>query len=299
MKLLLQLFIYCILFVKPFYGQTVDSLKTKIERIIAGKNAEVGVAIIGNNGKDKVTFRGEQHFPMQSVFKFHLACAVLAEVDKGKISLSQKIKITAKDLKEDTWSPIKNSYPKGTVLTVADLLSYTVSQSDNIACDLLFNLIGGPTVVDAYFKQLDLKEVSIVATEKQMHQDWNVQFKNWTTPVAANEVLAAFFYNANRKLSYESHALLWKIMKATNTGQRRIRGQLPGELVVAHKTGSSGSDSNGVTAAVNDIGIVFIPKKSPFFISVFITNSKENDDTNEKIIADIAKVAYDYFKIEK
>ena len=120
-----------------------------------------------------------------------------------------------------------------------------------------------------------------------MHQDWNVQFNNWTTPVAANEALAAFFYNANKKLSYESHAFLWKIMKATTTGQKRIRGQLPEELVVAHKTGSSGADSNG------------IPKKSPFFISVFITNSKENNDTNEKIIADIAKAAYDYFKIER
>jgi len=299
MKTLLQLIIYSLLFVQPIYAQTVDSLRSRIDKIIAGKNAEVGVAIIGNNGRDKVILRGDQHFPMQSVFKFHLACAVLAEVDKGKISLQQKIKITAKDLKEDTWSPIKNAYPKGTVLTVADLLSYSVSQSDNIACDLLFNLIGGPAVVDTYLKQLDLKDISIVATEKQMHQDWNVQFNNWTTPVAANEALAAFFYNANKKLSYESHAFLWKIMKATTTGQKRIRGQLPEELVVAHKTGSSGADSNGVTAAVNDIGIVFIPKKSPFFISVFITNSKENNDTNEKIIADIAKAAYDYFKIER
>jgi beta-lactamase class A len=47
---------------------------------------------------------------------------------------------------------------------------------------------------------------------------------------------------------------------------------------------------------VNDIGIVFLPNGKHFFISVFVTNSKENADTNEKIIADVAKATWDYFK---
>jgi beta-lactamase class A/beta-lactamase class A VEB len=84
-------------------------------------------------------------------------------------------------------------------------------------------------------------------------------------------------------------------MKETETGEHRLRGSLPKETIVAHKTGSSGTNKEGLTAAVNDIGIVFLPNGQHFFISVFVTESKENADTNEKIIADISKEAWNYF----
>ena len=90
-------------------------------------------------------------------------------------------------------------------------------------------------------------------------------------------------------------------MRETSTGVNRLKGQLPENTVVAHKTGSSGTNKQtGITAAVNDIGIVFLPNGKHFYISVFVTDSKENADVNEKIIADIGKVVWDYFasKIE-
>ena len=71
---------------------------------------------------------------------------------------------------------------------------------------------------------------------------------------------------------------------------------MPEDTIVAHKTGSSGvNKTTGITAAVNDIGIVFLPNGEHFFISVFVTESKESAETNERIIADIAKVTWDYF----
>jgi beta-lactamase class A/beta-lactamase class A VEB len=74
---------------------------------------------------------------------------------------------------------------------------------------------------------------------------------------------------------------------------------VPKGTVVAHKTGWSGTNKDGVTAAVNDIGIIFLPNGQHFAISVFVTNSKEDIATNERIIADIAKVAWDYFSTKK
>lgn len=84
-------------------------------------------------------------------------------------------------------------------------------------------------------------------------------------------------------------------MRESQTGLKRLKGQLPQGTVVAHKTGSSGTNKAGLTAAVNDIGIVFLPNGKPFFISVLVTDSNENAETNEKIIADIAKVMWDHF----
>lgn len=72
---------------------------------------------------------------------------------------------------------------------------------------------------------------------------------------------------------------------------------MPDEIIVAHKTGWSGTNKEtGITAAVNDIGIVFLPNGDYFIISVFVSESKENFDTNEKIIADIAKAPFDFYQ---
>lgn len=277
-------------------AQTANSLQREIQQIISTKNAVVGVSIVGNNGKDTLSINGDSRFPMQSVFKFHIALAVLSEIDKGKFSLEQKIKIEKKDLLPNLYSPIRDKYPDGASLTIAEILAYTVSASDNVGCDVLLKLIGGPQAVEDYFVKNKFKDVSIKFNEEDQQSNWNLQFQNWTTPKAANKVLSSFYDNRKKLLSPKSYDFIWKAMKDTETGRNRLKGQLPANAVVAHKTGSSGTNSaTGVTAAVNDIGIVFLPDGRHFFISVFVTNSKEDAATNEKIIADVSKAAWAYF----
>ena len=87
-------------------------------------------------------------------------------------------------------------------------------------------------------------------------------------------------------------------MKGTRTGTARLKGQLPKTAIVAHKTGTSGTNDEGLTAAVNDIGIIFLPNGKHYFISVFISKSTEDDEINERIISDISKVTWDYFTKE-
>lgn len=285
----------CFLIYSQASAQTTDSLRQKIQQIVSAKNAVVGVSIIGNDGKDTVSINGDRHFPMQSVFKFHVALAVLSQIDKGKFSLDQKIKIEKKDLMPDLYSPIRDKYPDGVTLTISKILKYTVSESDNAGCDILLRLIGGPQVVEEYFTENNFNNISIKINEEVQQSNWDNQFLNWTTPKGANETLAGFYLNNTKLLSEKSYDFIWKIMKETSTGTNRIKGQLPENTVVAHKTGTSGANKEGLTAAVNDIGIVFLPNGQHFYISVFVTNSLENADTNEKIIADISKAAWDYF----
>jgi beta-lactamase class A/beta-lactamase class A VEB len=287
------------LFCCQAFAQTTDSLTAKIQQIILLKNVEVGVAIIGNNEKDTLSINGNQHFPLQSVFKFHIALTVLSQIDKGKFNLNQKIKIEKKDLLPDLYSPIRDEYPNGGTLTLSKILEYTVSQSDNVGCDVLLRLIGGPEVVEKYCKDNDIKDISIKINEEQQQANWDLQFQNWTTPKGANETLKKFYSNKNNLLSKKSYNFIWKVMRKTKTGQNRLKGQLPKRTIVAHKTGSSGANKKGLTAAVNDIGIVFLPSGQHYFISVFVTKSTENAETNEKIIADISKVTWDYFTKKK
>jgi beta-lactamase class A len=242
-----------LLMIKPFHLATVlflitaseiaaqptDSLRLKIQQIVSTKNAMVGVSIIGNNGKDTVSINGENHYPMQSVFKFHIALAVLSQIDKGKFSFGQKIEIRKTELLPNLYSPLRDKYPNGAALTISEILKYTVSASDNVGCEVLLGLLGGAELVEKYFVENNFKDISIKFNEEQQQSNWDLQFQNWTTPKAANKVLVSFYYN--------------------------------------------------------DIGIVFLPNGKHYFISVFVTNSREDAGTNEKIIAGISKATWDYF----
>jgi beta-lactamase class A/beta-lactamase class A VEB len=296
-KTLLPFVILCTLTIQS-YSQHKVILRKKIDSLIQNKKAVVGVAINGLNIQDSISINGDKHFPMQSVFKFPIALTVLSEVDKGNLSLDQEIEITKNDLLPGLWSPIQEKHPNGTVLTLAEIIEYTVSLSDNVGCDVLLKLLGGPEVVENYFFSLGFKDFAVKINEETMQNNWELQFLNWTTPKEANKILVLFYENKNGLLSKESYDFIWKVMKNTKTGKNRIKGQLPKEISVAHKTGWSGKHKEtGITAAVNDIGIVFFPNGNHYTISVFITASLESLETNEKIIADISKAAWDYFVV--
>ncbi|NQW43094.1 MAG: serine hydrolase [Bacteroidetes bacterium] len=46
---------------------------------------------------DTISINNQLHFPMQSIYKFHLALAIIYQVDSGKFSLDQKIALTKKN----------------------------------------------------------------------------------------------------------------------------------------------------------------------------------------------------------
>ncbi|WP_400263235.1 class A beta-lactamase, subclass A2 [Sphingobacterium sp. SG20118] len=293
---LIKLTLILLLFSLQIHAQSMDSLRTNLENIVQSKDALIGIAITGIDKQDTLGVNADHHLPMQSVFKVPIAIVMLSEIDKGNFELDQEIKITKKDMTPEIWSPIREKYPKGVTLTIREILEYTLTLSDNIGCDVILKLLGGPQVVERYFTNMGFSDISIKINEKTMQSDWESQFRNWATPREINKILQTFYVNEKNLLSLEQYDFLWSTMISTNTGLNQLKGQLPKHTVVAHKTGSSGTHKKtGITAALNDVGVILLPNGEYFVISVFVTNSKENQETNEKIIADIAKQAWDYF----
>lgn len=269
-------------------------LRAQIKQVIAHKKADVGFSVYGIEDKDTLSINGDKHYPMQSVFKFHIAMAMLDQVDKGRFSLSQKIHIKKSDLLPDTWSPIRDAHPNGEVdLPLSEIIKLTVALSDNNGCDILMRLLGGPKPINDYIHSLGVKDVAIKTNEEEMHKEWNVQFSNWSTPKAITDLLVKFY--TKNLLSKESFNFLWTTMVETSTGVNRIKGQLPKGTIVGHKTGTSGTNKAGITAAINDVGIVRLPNGKHYAIAFFVCNTKENEATNDKIISDISKLVWDYF----
>lgn len=235
MRKLFYIVVYLLLTSLSMYAQNIDTLKSEIVKIITTKKATVGVSIIGSDAKDTLNINGYRHFPMISVFKFHIALTVLNKVDKGELSLEQKVCIKKSDLLENTWSPFKKKYSNGdTSITLREALQWMVSHSDNNICDILIRLIGGVQTVDNFIQN---QNFVIKNDEEGMHQNWDAQYLNTTTPNYATQLLKNLY--DKKMLTKKSTKFLYKTMLATSVGQNRLKAKLPESTKVAHRTGSS------------------------------------------------------------
>jgi len=283
--------ISCIFLIGTSFSQ---NLETTIQSILKDKKAQVGVSILHLESGESFNHDGHRFFAMQSTFKFPIGLAVLDKMQKDNIGLDHKMVLTKADLLENTWSPIRDKYPNGKEdITIAELIGVMVSLSDNNACDYLLKWLGGPEVVQQYVKNLGLEDIEIVVNEEVMQSDWNIQFLNYAAPNSFNQLLQKSFTQSN--LKPEFHDFIWRIMRETSTGANRIKGLLPKETTVYHKTGTSGTTNYGLIGAMNDAGIIALPNNKHLAITVFINNSMENEKTNDLITAQISKAAYDYF----
>jgi beta-lactamase class A len=175
LKSIVSIVILTISFWTNVSAQSLNNLQQTLNGISQKYSATIGFSALDLEEGKIYSLNGDKHLPMQSVYKFHLALAVLSQVDQGKFNLDQKIHIKKNDLLPNTHSPLKDKYPNGDVsISLSDLLAYTVGQSDNNGCDILFRLLGGPAKVNSFIHVLGIQNVAIVATEEEMHRDEKV-----------------------------------------------------------------------------------------------------------------------------
>src|SRR5207237_5924616 len=110
-------------------------------------------------------------------------------------------------------------------------------------------LVGGLEAVQVYLTELKVTDMIVLNTEKEIGQDWETQYRNWSSPEAAVALLRAL--HERRGLSESSQMLLLKFMIESTPGPKRLKGLLPAGTIVAHKTGNSGIE-HGITAATKE-----------------------------------------------
>lgn len=284
----------------PEQKVTETLLTQKVKKVTDALKGTAGVAVQMDGKKQFAAGEHlDQNFPMLSVFKFPLSLAVLTQVDQGKLSLDQQITVTKDMMDAETWSPMREEHPDGGVFSLARLLEYCVSSSDNNACDILFDLVGGPAKVDAFLEARygPGKGITISCSE-QAFKNRQMMYANHSTPVAMNMILKDF-YEATREqapakpiLKKNTAQFLWNIMTHSAMPTTCLKAQLPPDAVLAHKTGYSGT-KDGFIIARNDVGIIMLPNGRYAIVSVFIRDCKDPLPVMEKAIGDIGKIVAD------
>ncbi len=261
-----------------------------LESLISDAHADIGISIIEPGSGNNLDINGEKRYPMMSTVKFPMALAVLSRVEKGEFQLDQQVYISAEALRENTYSPFKKIHPTGDLnISLEEALKWMVVDSDNNITDVLFNLLGGPKAVEQFIVH---EGFVIRNTEEDMHRDWDAQFVNTAKPNAYAQLLKTF---VEGKILNEEHTQwLYQAMVTSNTGTKRLKGKLP-NVTIAQRAGTSFTNDQGLTGAVNNVGIIELPDQRKIYIAVFIHNTTDGFANAEALIADIAKITYEFY----
>lgn len=280
--LFVVLWCYCIM----AFGQ---NLTREIEKIIQGKRALIGVAII--HGDQTFTVANDKEYPIMSVFKFHIAVTALKKMEEENISLDSMVYIEPAQIHKNTYSPLRDKYPDQRIhISYRDMIEYMVAHSDNNTCDLLIEFVGGIKNVDTYIKSLGIKELNLTETEDDMHMDIMNCYNNWSTPLAVAQLLKKIY--TGNILTKEYFAFLETAMLNCVSGKDKLKAGLPADIKIGHKTGHSDRTSDGVQICDADAGVIYLPTGEKCYIVVLIKDSYESNRDNAQIMADIMNIAY-------
>lgn len=269
----------------------LSSLQKQLTQYVATKDARIGVAVIINDN-DTIQVNGNREFPMMSVFKFPLSLAVAQWTDSHGCSLDQSVTIIPEFMREDTYSPMLKKYGKDIkLLSLKELIYWAIVHSDNNACDILLNKIGGTAATDSILHQLDVNEsITIGATEAEMDANHYLIYLNRSTPLA----MVSLFNRFDREMCHQSASFqeIASMLEQCETGTDRLPAPLDDNTIIGHKTGTGFISPEGRLTALNDCGYVKSPDGNRYAIAVFVADSAYNVEESSAIIATISEMVY-------
>ena len=227
---------------------------------------------------------------MLSVVKLPQAMAVADALRRSHTSLWHTIDVTPAELAPNTWSPMRKRHPRGGNFAIAQLLEYSLQQSDNNACDILFSRVADVAQVDAYVKSLGIDGCRVAYTEAQMNADISRCYDNSITPLAAVKLMQTLF---EQRGADRYSRFLWRTMSDRTGANRLPRFIGDRALSVTHKTGTGPLTADGKIMAVNDVGCIMLSGSRHCHIAVFISDAQCSMAQCEALIAKVAQLCVD------
>jgi beta-lactamase class A len=295
------------------------ALTSDFQKLASGFKGRIGVCVLTDD-KQKACLNTDSRFSIQSVMKLMLGMAVLERVDNKVWTLDKKVLIHRKDLGPFHKPIAKLVGPNGYEATIGELVRRAVADSDNGACEVLIDQLGGIQVVQAYLTRKGIQGMRLDRDERTLQTEiigltWKTDYvddkaldkaaaavpdtiqaaaykkyqtdiRDTSTPLGMAEMLLRL--RKGQLLSPASTRYLLDIMESTTTGPDRLKAGISSPWKLAHKTGTSGT-YKGMAAATNDVGILHHPNGTTIAVAVFVGDSTESPARRASIMADLAR----------
>jgi beta-lactamase class A len=277
-------------------------IRSRINELGRGFNGRVGIAVRSIDGGWSTGWKADELYPQQSVSKLWVSIAAMDAVDKGRVSLDDRVTLTRDDLTL-FHQPIRSLIlgGGGYTTTLGDLMVRAITTSDNTANDKLMRVVGGSSAVRDMIRDKHLGSIRFYNGERALQSRiagliWSPSYSignafwearnalplavrraafnryvddpfDGASPQAIVDALARL--KRGELLSPQSTNRLLAIMSHTKTGANRLKGGLAPGWALNHKTGT-GQEFGGQQAGYNDIGILTAPDGRSYSVAVMI-----------------------------
>jgi len=301
----------------------IERLRLQIEQAIPAARGDVGVFVKHLETGVEVGVRGDEPFPLASAFKLPILVELYAQERAGKVKFDEMHELALTDQHIGSGDISVNFDLPGVSLSVRNLANMMMMISDNSATDILLTRVGAANVT-ARMRALGLTGIRVDRTTQELILDYGGQDTARLKGRTAKELqpltrrppedeaarLARDTTYANdardqgsprdmtrllellwrgQVVDADASAAILELMKRCRTGGARIKGLLPRDTVVAHKTGSVGG-------TIDDVGIIYLPHGAGHVaVSVLSKRTRAASADVERVIAEISRYAYDYF----
>jgi beta-lactamase class A len=303
----------------------LDRLRARIEAALPAAQGVVGVSIKHLESGVSLAVNADEPFPMASTFKLPVLVELHAQAKAGRVRWDDTVEITPKDqhLGSGDITPLYD--PPGVNLSWRNVANLMMMISDNSAADLCLGKTGAAAVT-ARMRTLGIDGIRVDRPCQELILDYGGRDTSALKDLARDDLREAMRRDP-RPQTVESRfaaddrfaadprdtatpnamvALLeriWRgeavdraasdamldLLKRCRTGENRLRGLLPRDTEVAHKTGTIGG-------VVNDVGIIYLPRGAGHVaIAVMSKKTRATAEDVERAIAHVARYAYDYF----
>ena len=302
--------------------RAADGFPRLLERFVEPTGARLGFALHHLESGERISVRGDERFPMASVYKLPIAVEVLARVDGGTLALDRTVRLTPADLRlglgNDEVADLVGE--TGHDFTVGELLERTLVDSDNASSDALLGLVGAEAVTRRMAAlgcdgiRVDRPEVELLldfigASTASPVGGWTLdrlreRYRSADEP-QRRRALISFMEDprdtatpdamVNLLTAVKSNARLVGRMKRCTTGRRRLRAQLPADMEVADRTGTSDTTA-GITAATNNVAIFYLPNGAgTVAVAAFLKMATGGREACETALARIGRAVFERY----
>lgn len=282
--------------IKILQGQNMNTNLVQLERNILtefksveGKFAlafeEIGSSTI------KLLINPDEVFHAASTMKTSVMMEVYKQAHEGKISLSDSILVENEfhSIVDSSTYQMKLSDDGGEELykfigqkrTIYQLVYDMITVSSNLATNILIELVAAKNVMKT-MRSVGADKIKVLRGVEDL-KAYNLGLNNTTT---ANDLLMIFKTIADRSwISPEVCDEMIKILldQKFNT---KIPSLLPGEVKVAHKTGS-------ISKVEHDGGIIFLPDGRKYVL-IILSEELEDVKLGSNTIAKVSRMIYDF-----
>lgn len=301
---------------------SIDRLQAAMQQLVERFPGQAGVYVIHLQSGMRTGVDEDTPYGMASTFKVPILVELMSRVDAGELSLDDMVSVQPNDqhvgsgLLSDLWAP-------GMEMSLHNLATFMIILSDNSATDMLIDRLGADAIT-ARMRTLGFDDIRVDRTTLELILDYRGvdydpvadatleeinDFSRDNRPAAEqmDAVRQAFYDGPEDKasarqmtellamidrgeaVSRASSDVILEILERTQTGANRLRGLLPPGTDIAHKTGTIGR-------YVADVGIIELPGDlGSFAISVFTMGDEVDTARGEELIAEVARMAYDFF----